>query len=94
MATHFLVELHVRENFLEDATDDEQAAAGEHFAYYTELHKHGKLLTAGRREDAKLGIAILKVDSLEAAQQLINADPAVIKGVFTAEVNPFNLALG
>ena len=48
---------------------------------------------AGRVEDARFGICLLKVESEQQAQEVMKNDPAVLEGVFKAELLPFMLAL-
>jgi uncharacterized protein YciI len=52
-----------RETFLTDATDDENLAVEEHFGYLKDLLDKGKLVMAGRTDDAEYGIAVFKVAS-------------------------------
>jgi uncharacterized protein len=83
-----------RENFIQTSTQEESAIVGEHFAYLQELLAEGKLILAGRTQtDAPVGISIFCADSLEQAHQIAQIDPAVVKGVFHAEVHPFSVAL-
>lgn len=82
-----------RDTFLHDATEAEMAIVGEHFAYLQRLLEMGKLVMAGRREDAKLGIGIFEVESLQEAEQIAGEDPAVKAGVFLSELAEFRIAL-
>ena len=83
-----------REDFIRTATEEEGAIVGEHFAYLQELLAAGQLILAGRTQtDAPVGISIFYAESLEQAQELVNNDPAVVKGVFLADVHPYQVAL-
>lgn len=91
---HFLILLHgSRPSLLADITPEEGAIVGHHFAYLSKALDEGKLLMAGRREDAPLGIAVIEVDSEADARRFLEEDPAIKKGVFRGEVHPFRLAL-
>jgi len=82
-----------RETFITDATAEESAAVSRHFDYLSNLLADGKLLMAGRVEDARLGIAILEAADDDAAASIMAHDPAVQAGVFSGELLPFRLAL-
>ena len=83
-----------RENFIQTFTEEESEIVGEHFAYLQGLLAEGKLIVAGRTQtDAPVGICIYYADSLEQAQQIAQNDPAVVKGVFHADVHPYSVAL-
>jgi uncharacterized protein YciI len=51
------------------------------------------MVLVGRTGAGDFGIAVFECESLEKAAEIMANDPAVKKGVFTAEVFPFNLAL-
>ena len=54
------------------------------------------MLLAGRTQDDSphtFGVAIFQAESEEAAQAIMNSDPAVRKGVMQAELFPFRIAL-
>lgn len=57
-----------------------------HGLYYKQLLDQGRVVGGGRFEGADSGMAILRAESLEEAQALIAADPAVTSGVFTADL--------
>ena len=83
-----------RSDFLATITAEEGAQIEAHFAYLLNFHDRGVLQFAGRCEDASFGIAIFAADSLQAAQGLVDDDPAVRSQVFTADVHEFKIALG
>ena len=77
-------------------TPHEQEAVAGHFAYFSGLVADGKMLLAGRSSGSPeqvFGIGIFRAESPEEAETMMNQDPAVIHGVMTAEVQPFQVAL-
>jgi uncharacterized protein YciI len=81
---------------LTDSTPEEQAAVGRHFAYLQELTRQGIVHLAGRTtsvEEEGMGIVILSAPDEEQARALMESDPAVAAGVFTARLFPYRLAL-
>lgn len=82
-----------RATFIEDATEAETNAVGEHFEYLKALLEQGTLILAGRTDDASVGLFIFEAENDEAAETIRKNDPAVQAGVFSAEVKLFRLAL-
>jgi uncharacterized protein YciI len=82
-----------KEVFLNTATQEDWAVMSEHFMYLQDKLEKGKLLLAGPCEDAAFGIAIFYASSDEEAQEFLNNDPAIIKGVMTGEVHRYRLSL-
>ena len=77
-------------------TAEEQAVVGEHFSYLQDLAAEGSIILVGRTltTDANtMGLAIFRAESEDAARQIMNADPAVKKGVMTATLYPFKVVL-
>jgi uncharacterized protein YciI len=78
---------------------DEEASAAlqdAHMAYLAELHEAGHLLSAGPLLDPDgsfRGLAILNVD-VDRARQLMEMDPAVRAGRFSAKVVPWMVPSG
>jgi uncharacterized protein YciI len=83
----------VKENFNETATDEENKIVGEHFLYLKNLLEENILILAGPETNAKFGLVVLEADSEESAVQIMKNDPAVKKGIFTAELFPFRASL-
>lgn len=80
----------------EGPTEHERSAIFEHFAYLEKLTDEGTLILAGRTQTTHpetMGLAIFNAESLEEAQAVKNADPVITKGVMTAEVYPYQIAL-
>jgi uncharacterized protein YciI len=77
-------------------TENEDKIVKEHFEYLTNLKKEGKLILAGRTQtwdEKTFGIVILNVDSLHDASEIMQQDPGVSKGLMTAELFPFKIAI-
>ena len=80
----------------EGPTPEEAAAVGAHFGYLQDLVDVGRVLMAGRTlttDEHSFGIVIFEASSEEAAQALVNADPAVKAKVMRAELFPYRVAL-
>lgn len=62
-----------------------------HFANINRLAERGELVLAGPFSDAddRRGIFILNAPSIEAAKEMVEGDPAVAAGIFTAEYSKF-----
>jgi uncharacterized protein len=74
----------------------EQAIVAEHFIYLQDLHAKGKIILVGRTlttDENTMGLAVFRADSEDAAQQIVNADPVVAKGVMTATLYPFKVVV-
>lgn len=69
-----------------------QQALGPHAAYMKQLHAAGRMAAAGPTFNVDGGVVILKADSLEAAQAIMAADPAVTSGLFTGQVRSWTPA--
>ena len=61
-------------------------ALGPHAAYWTRLAREGRAIAAGPYLDVDGGMAIVQAASMEQAQAMLAADPAVASGVFVAAV--------
>jgi uncharacterized protein YciI len=91
---HYLIKYApTRPTFVDDATDEEMAIISEHFDYLKELLEKGKLILAGRTDDAHLGIAVIEVESEGEAEEIFNGDPAIKSGIFSGELHIYHLAL-
>ena len=76
----------------EGATPDEQAIAARHWIYSQDLLARGAVIFGGRtlnRDQGSFAFVIIRAPSLDAAREIAEHDPAVIGGVFAAEVFPF-----
>jgi uncharacterized protein len=77
-------------------TATEQAIVAEHFAYLQDLYTKGKIILVGRTlttDENTMGLCVFRADSEDAAQQIVNADPAVAKDLMTATLYPFKVSL-
>jgi uncharacterized protein YciI len=57
------------------------------------LEADGKLLLAGRTDDAHLGIVLFKAEDQKEADKILKNDPAVSNNIFSGKVSLFRLAL-
>ncbi|MCD6326057.1 hypothetical protein J7M28_00675 [bacterium] len=64
-----------------------------HKAYQLENYERGKLIMGGPFLDEAVGMAIFEVHSIEEAEIMIEQDPAVSSGVYTAEIHPWRIVL-
>ncbi len=80
----------------EGPTSDEAKAVEDHFLYLKDLVAEGVVFMAGRTHGAAertFGICFFEADDETAARALMDADPAVVRGVMRAELFPFRAAL-
>lgn len=83
-----------RSTFMEDASDQESEVVGRHFQYLQGLLAGGRLIMAGPCIDGKgPGIIVFEATDEAAARATMEADPAVVAGVFSAELHPFRASL-
>jgi uncharacterized protein YciI len=71
----------------------EEAIIDEHFEYLKKALAEGKLFLAGRCQNREFGIVIFRADFEKQADEFMKNDPAIKKGVMTAELHPFRVAL-
>ena len=77
-------------------TDREGEIVGQHFGYLQQLAKEGVVLLAGRTlntDPSSFGIVIFQAESEEAAQAIVDGDPAVKEQVMRATLFPYRIAL-
>jgi uncharacterized protein YciI len=77
----------------QDASERERAIIGEHFNYLKAMLDAGRLVLAGRCEDATFGIAVFRAADEASARRDMDNDPAVRAGIMTATLYPFRIAL-
>ncbi len=83
-----------RDDFFESPTPEEGAKIQEHFTRLHELTKAGVVLFAGPCTDQiGPGIVLFEASSEAEAREIMEADPAVASGVFTAELHPIGFSL-
>jgi|ERR1043166_2453529 uncharacterized protein YciI len=94
----FIYVLHLVPRLYDDKawTEQDKSAVDRHFNRLKEGVKSGQVILAGRTQetgDKTFGIAIFESVDETAAREFMNADPAVVAGVMTAELHPFGVAL-
>jgi uncharacterized protein YciI len=90
----FLYTLHPArvEMLTEGPTAEEQALAARHWTYSQDLLARGVVVFAGRtltRDAGAFAAVAIRAPSAEAAREIVDADPAVAGGMFTAQLFPF-----
>jgi uncharacterized protein len=71
-------------------------AVSRHFARLSAAAKTGQVIFAGRTTeplDTTFGLVVFEAESVEAAREFMESDPAVVAGVMTATLHPYALAL-
>jgi uncharacterized protein YciI len=81
------------EKMLEKMSLEQETVINEHFDYLQKKLDEGKLILAGRCLKGEFGIVIFHAESEQAAEEFMKNDPAVKKGVMTAEMHSFRVAL-
>lgn len=77
-----------------ELTDQEKAKISEHGAYLRAMLAEGSLVLAGPCTDfVGPGIVVFQATDEEAAKRIMENDPAVKAGVFTAALHPMRLSL-
>ncbi|HZH85528.1 MAG TPA: YciI family protein [Phototrophicaceae bacterium] len=94
----FIYVLHLVPRLHDDKawTGQDKAAVERHFNRLKEAVKSNQVILAGRTQDTgdkTFGIAIFEAIDENSARDFMNADPAVVAGVMTAELHPFAVAL-
>lgn len=76
-----------------DATPEEQAIVGAHFAYLKQHLDEGRVIFVGRCDDGTFGIVVYDAATETEAAAIMHSDPAVQVGLMTATLHPFRVAL-
>ena len=77
-------------------TKADEEATGRHFRRLQEAAAAGTVIFAGRTQeplDATMGLIVFEAADAAAAKAWAEADPAVVAGVMTVEVRPYQLAV-
>lgn len=77
-------------------TKADEEATGRHFRRLQEAAAAGTVIFAGRTDeplDVTLGLIVFEAADAAAAKAWAEADPAVVAGVMTVEVRPYQLAV-
>ncbi len=83
----------VRAGFINDMSPEEGEILDEHFAYLKKRLTEGALILAGPCLDGEFGIVLFCAKSQEEAEIFMKNDPAVRKGIMTAQLHPFRISL-
>lgn len=65
-----------------------------HGAFYARLQAEGRVMAGGGFVGEDGGMAVLRAPDAEAARRLLAADPAVVSGVFAAELRRWSPRFG
>jgi uncharacterized protein YciI len=79
----------------EGLTDREREAVADHLTYLRRLAADGVMTLFGRTDttdERTFGLVVFRAPSEEAACRLMGDDPAVARGVMTAELFPYRVA--
>ncbi|MGD9675387.1 MAG: YciI family protein [Candidatus Bipolaricaulia bacterium] len=85
-----------RAGFYESPTSGEIRAVDQHFLYLKRSAEEGTVLLAGRtlnEDPSGFGIVIFEAPDERKAHRFMMEDPAVLAGVFEAELFPYRVAL-
>jgi uncharacterized protein YciI len=83
-----------REDFAATMTDDERAAWGVHFERLQRMLADGTLVLAGPTLGRhNTGICVFQAPDEDAAQRIMEEDPAIAGGFATGELRPFRVSL-
>ena len=94
MSSHYIYILRpIRPDFISNFTPNEEAIMNEHFHYLKGLLKEGRLVIAGPSEEGGFGVVIFSAESRVEAENIAASDPAVKKGLMTAEVFDYRVSL-
>lgn len=94
----YILRLTDRYNDPANWNEDTAKALDMHWDYLVDLHAHGVMQLVGRtsyepgHEDL-FGIAVFSAEDEKAAAEIMHHDPAIVHGVMTAALHPFNLSL-
>lgn len=83
----------VRANFIDTMTNEESSIMEKHFNYLKELLAEEKLILTGPCLDGAFGICVFRSESWDAAQLVMEKDPAVSAGIMGAELHKYRVSL-
>lgn len=87
---HFLVTATPkRENFRENATEEEKKIISQHLDYVHQMVAEKKILFTGSCLDGAMGLIVYQTESYEAAIELFETDPLVKSEIMNTEIHPF-----
>jgi len=79
--------------FMASAGERGRSVVDEHWEFLVHLHRHGRLVFAGRCYDGPFGIVVFEAEGVEEAESVVASDPSVRDGVQSAERYPFKIGL-
>lgn len=83
-----------RDDFDVTATEEEKALISRHFAHLKRHFEAGDILLAGPTMGRPpVGLVVVQGADADAAQRILDEDPAVAAGMFTGELRPMRLSL-
>jgi uncharacterized protein YciI len=83
-----------RDDFAATMTEAENAAWGRHFERLQQLLADGTLILAGPTlGPINTGITIFEAPDEQAAQRIVDTDPAIAEGFARGELRPFRVSL-
>ena len=98
---HFIYKLKLVDQFQkkENWTNETKAIIAEHFNHLMQLKAEKTVLFAGKTNydvdhPENEGIVIFEEENADTAKKIMLNDPAIRKGVMTAKLHPFHLAIG
>jgi uncharacterized protein YciI len=77
-------------------TDADKAAVGRHFTRLQAATQQGRVILAGRTAEPgekTFGLVVFEAPDEASARTFMAEDPAVVAGVMTAELHPYQVAL-
>lgn len=90
---HYAIIYSPGEQWAEGRTIYQQDLRG-HGEYMQSLLDDGRLMHGGPFSDSSGGMAIVRAASMEEAQRMVDNDPAVQSGVFSASLRPWQMVFG
>lgn len=92
----YILKLIERLENVKNWTDNDNDIVGEHFNNLLRLKEEGTLLLAGKtsgNDHDTFGVVIFKADSFEEAEKIMLNDPTLKKGIMTAKLWEYNVAV-
>jgi uncharacterized protein YciI len=96
---NYVYKLKLKEEYMDLSkwTEKEEQIVTDHFLRLKKFTEKGKVILAGRTPDETdpegFGIVIFEAENKKEAQQFMNNDPAISKGIMEGQLFPFRLAL-
>lgn len=77
-------------------TEADNAAIGRHFRHLQQAAAEGTVILGGRTQEPgaeTMGLVIFEAEDDAAARAFMNADPAIVEGLMTATLHPYQVAM-